>query len=117
MKDINPVLKGTVVDLEKQGRKKKAPIWKSASQLLSRGSSSRIEVNVSRLSRFTGKKKPIFVPGKVLGTGAIEQGLVVGAYSFSSAAKKKIEAAGGEAVGVKEFLKRYPDGSGVMLVS
>ncbi len=116
MKPVNAVLNGTIVHLEKQGRTKKASVWKSASEILSRGSSTRVEVNVSHLSRFTGKKQPIFVPGKVLGTGTIEKELVVGAYAFSSVAKKKIEAAGGEAVGVGEFLKRYPDGSGVILV-
>lgn len=117
MKDINSVLKGTIVRLERQGRKKKAPVWKSASEILSRGSSTRVEVNVGHLTRFDGKKHPIFVPGKVLGTGVLEKGLVVGAYAFSSSARKKIKAAGGEAVGVEEFLKRFPEGSGVIIVS
>lgn len=117
MKAVNSVLKGTIVRLERQGRKKKAPVWESASEILSRGSSTRVEVNVNHLTRFTGKKQPIFVPGKVLGTGVLEKGLVVGAYAFSSSARKKIEAAGGEAVGVEEFLKRYPEGSGVIIVS
>jgi large subunit ribosomal protein L18e len=117
MKTVNAVLAGTIVHLERQGRKKKASIWKTASEILSKGSSTRVEVNVSHLSRFTGKKQRIFVPGKVLGTGTLEKELVVGAYAFSSVAKKKIEAAGGEAVGVEEFLKRYPDGTGVILVS
>ncbi|MBI2649452.1 MAG: 50S ribosomal protein L18e [Thaumarchaeota archaeon] len=117
MKAVNSVLKGTIVRLERQGRKRKAPVWASASEILSRGSSTRVEVNVNHLTRFTGKKQPIFVPGKVLGTGVVEKGLVVGAYAFSSSARKKIEAAGGEAVGVEEFLKRYPEGSGVIIVS
>lgn len=117
MKTLNPTLKQTIVRLEKQGRKKKASIWKSSSEVLGRGSSTRVEVNVSHLSRIAGKRQPIFVPGKVLGTGALDKELVVGAYSFSYSARKKIKEAGGEAVGVEEFLKRYPDGSGVILVS
>ena len=41
---------------------------------------------------------PLFVPGKVLGTGPLDKKLVVGAFSFSSSARKKIESAGGEAL-------------------
>ncbi len=59
---------------------------------------------------------PVVVPGKVLGTGPIDKKLVVGAFSFSSSARRKIEAAGGEALSIEEFLKRFPEGSGVKLV-
>ncbi len=50
------------------------------------------------------------VPGKVLGTGAIDKKLVVGAFSFSSSARRKILDAGGEALSIEELVKRYPAG-------
>ena len=57
-----------------------------------------------------------FIPGKVLGTGIIDKKLVVGAFSFSASARSKLEAAGGSALSVEQFLTKYPKGSGVRLV-
>jgi large subunit ribosomal protein L18e len=102
--------------LEKAGRKQGAPIWKEASSLLSNPASTRVEVNLGRISRIAGDGETIFVPGKVLGTGTMERKLTVGAFSFSESAKSKIEASGGAALTIEEFLKKYPKGSGVKLV-
>jgi large subunit ribosomal protein L18e len=111
----NPIIKHNIVFLEKQSRKNKAQIWKAASILLSRTSRNRVVVNVGHLSKM--EASAVFVPGKVLGSGLISRKLSVGAYSFSSAARKKITEAGGTALDVQEFLKKHPDGSGVILVN
>ena len=102
--------------LEKAGKKQKAPIWHVASRLLSNPATNRVEVNLGRISRVAGDNHPLFVPGKVLGTGAIDKKVIIGAFSFSSAAKSKIEASGGSALSVEEFLRKFPSGSGVKLV-
>jgi len=73
-------------------------------------------VNIGRISRIAAKDSALFVPGKVLGSGLLDKKVVVGAFSFSAAAKKKIESTGGSAMTVEQFLKKYPDGSGVKLV-
>ena len=73
-------------------------------------------MNIGRISRIAAKDSALFVPGKVLGSGLIDKKVNVGAFSFSSAAKKKIESSGGAALTVEQFLKKYPDGSGVQLV-
>jgi large subunit ribosomal protein L18e len=116
MKASNPVLRHASVMLERAGKKQKAPIWSEASNLLSNPSKTRVEVNLGRMSRLTDAGEAIFVPGKVLGTGVIDKKLVVGAFSFSSSARSKIEASGGSALSIEEFLKKYPKGSGVKLV-
>ncbi len=116
MTSSNPVLRRTSVMLERAGKKQGAPIWSEASSLLAGPTKSRVEVNIGRISRVTAKFDAVFVPGKVLGAGAVDRKLVVGAFSFSSAAKSKIEASGGLALTVEEFLKKYPSGSGVKLV-
>jgi large subunit ribosomal protein L18e len=95
---------------------KKARIWSVASEALLATAANRVEVNVGRISRLAKAGEVVFVPGKVLGTGVLDKKLVVGAYSFSGSAKAKIESAGGSALGVGEFLKKHPDGSGVRLV-
>ena len=112
----NPVLRQTSIMLERAGKKQKAPIWHVASRMLSNPAINRVEVNLGRISRVAKDKQPLFVPGKVLGTGAIDKKVVIGAFSFSSAAKSKIEASGGSALSVEEFLRKFPTGSGVKLV-
>ena len=116
MTTTNPVLKHSEVMLEKAGRKQKAQIWAEASSLLSKPASTRVEVNLGRISRIASDGEAIFVPGKVLGTGVMERKVTVGAFSFSANAKSKIEASGGSALTVEEFLKKFPKGSGVRLV-
>jgi large subunit ribosomal protein L18e len=110
----NKILRTQVVALERKGRKEKIAIWKDAARYLAAPHSTETEVNVGHLSRLTAG--PIVVPGKVLGTGPIDKKLVVGAFSFSSSARRKIVEAGGEALSIEEFLKRFPEGSGVTLV-
>ena len=116
MTSTNPVLRYTSVMLERAGKKEKAPIWTEASALLSGPTKARVEVNLGRISRLTDAGDAVFVPGKVLGTGAIDRKLIVGAFAFSTAARSKIEASGGSALTVEEFMKKYPKGSGVKLV-
>jgi large subunit ribosomal protein L18e len=103
-----------VVALERKGRKEKLAIWRDTARYLAAPHSTETEVNVGHLARLGDG--PLVVPGKVLGTGPIDKKLVIGAFSFSSAARRKIEAAGGEALSIAEFVERYPEGSGVTLV-
>jgi large subunit ribosomal protein L18e len=116
MNASNPLLRRTSVALEKAGRKQKAPIWATASAMLSSPSKTRIEVNVGRISRIAQNGEAIFVPGKVLAGGVMQGKVIIGAFAFSAGARTKIEASGGKAMTVEEFLKKYPDGSGVRLV-
>ena len=112
----NPVLRQASVMLERAGKKGKAPIWSVASKMLSNPAVNRVEVNLSRISRVAKSGHPLFVPGKVLGTGLIDKKVIIGAFSFSSTAKSKIEGSGGSALSVEEFLRKFPKGSGVKLV-
>jgi large subunit ribosomal protein L18e len=112
----NKILRTQAVMLERLGRKQKIGIWRDAAAYLSASRLNETFVNLTRLARADSGDSPLFVPGKVLGTGPLEKKLVVGAFSYSAAAKKKIETAGGEALTIDEFVKRFPDGSGVRLV-
>jgi len=116
MTSSNAVLRHTAVMLEKAGKKRKAQIWQEASSLLSSPALTRVEVNLGRISRIAADGEAVFVPGKVLGTGVIDKKVSVGAFSFSAQARQKIEASGGSALTVEEFLKKHPKGSGVRLV-
>jgi large subunit ribosomal protein L18e len=115
MAKANKVLRSTIVLLERKARSEKIGIWKDAARHLASGTAMWPEVNVGRLARL-GDVSAVFVPGKVLGTGNLEKKLNVGAFSFSASARSKIERAGGKAFTVEEFVKKYPEGSGVALV-
>ncbi len=112
----NKILRTQAVMLERLGRKQKIAIWRDAAAYLSAPRQNETFVNLTRLARAESGDSPLFVPGKVLGTGPLEKKLVVGAFSYSAAAKRKIETAGGEALNIDEFVKRFPDGSGVRIV-
>jgi large subunit ribosomal protein L18e len=112
----NKVIRTQAVMLERKGRKESLPIWTVAAASLAAPKSIETIVNISRLSRIGDGKSPMFVPGKVLGTGLLDKKLIVGAFSFSDSAREKIASAGGEALEVQEFVDRYPKGSGVILV-
>ena len=112
----NPVRRRATVMLEKAGRKDRAPVWTRASDLLSSPARTRVEVNLGRISRVAEEGAAILVPGKVLGTGVIGRKVTVGAFSFSSGARSKIEASGGSALTIEQFVKKFPKGSGVRIV-
>jgi large subunit ribosomal protein L18e len=116
MTSPNPILRSTLVLLERAGKEGKAPIWSAASELLRRPASTKVEVNLGRISRLAKEGEAIFVPGKVLGSGLINKKVTVGAFVFSASAKSKIQACGGSVLSVGEFVRKYPDGSGVKLV-
>ena len=116
MTPTNPVLRHTSTMLERAGRKQKAPIWTEASFMLAGPTKNRVQVNLGRISRLTDEGDAVFVPGKVLGTGLIGRKRIIGAFAFSASARSKIEATGGSALSVEEFLNKYPKGSGVKLV-
>ena len=112
----NPLRRRASVALERAGRKQKAPIWGRASDLVASPAKERVEVNLGRISRVAEDGEAVFVPGKVLGTGVMDRKVTVGAFAFSSEARSKIEASGGSALSVEQFMKRFPKGSGVRLV-
>ena len=84
--------------------------------MLSSEGKARVEVSIGRISRVAGCAEAVFVPGKVLGAGGIVRKVAIGAFRFSSRARSMIEASGGSALTVEQFVKKYPKGSGVKLV-
>ncbi len=116
MTSPNPILRRTLVLLERAGKQHDAPIWSTASRLLGATATTKVEVNLGRISRMAKDGEPVFVPGKVLGSGLIDKKVIVGAFSFSGSARGKIMAKGGSAMSVEDFVKMFPNGSGVKLV-
>ena len=112
----NVHLSGLISELRTIGREKEAGIWRTTAKLLEKSSKNWPSINVSRLEYNVKGNEKIVVPGKLLGSGSISKKVTVGAYSFSDAARVKIEAVGGKCVGLAEMAKKNPKGSGLRLM-
>ena len=112
----NPLTRMRIRALRKASKLYAAPIWRSVAEMLERPTRQRIEVNLSRINRYTKKGDAVIVPGKVLGSGELDHPVIVAALSFSKTAYKKITEVGGEALTLEEALKRFPNGSRVKII-
>ena len=112
----NPHLLQVVRELRAVSREMDAPIWRDVAERLERTRKNWSEVNLSRLSRYAAKGEQIVVPGVVLATGEIKTPVTVAAFRTSSAAQKKIEAAGGHAITILELAVQNPKGSGIRIM-
>lgn len=113
----NPVLSDAVVNLRSAYRKNKAPLWIAVAEMIQQPGSTRTEVNLSKIARHTQKGSVVIVPGKVLGSGSIDHEITLCAFSLSQNAARKVIDAGGKVMGIREFLKMFPDGSGVNIIA
>lgn len=113
----NPELVRVIVELRKAARAHRAPVWRATAERLSRPRHQVFPLNVGHLERLAEAKETIVVPGKVLAEGRLTKPLTIGAVSFSSEARSKVQAAGGTTLTISELLKNYPDGKGVRLLA
>lgn len=104
----NPVLSDLIIDLRDKGAK--VPFWKAVARGLQRPSRKAFKINLNKIEN-SGFKETILVPGTVLGSGNLTKARKIVALRFSAAARQKIEAAGGAAVLLEDFVKENPKGS------
>jgi large subunit ribosomal protein L18e len=115
-KKTNPALIALIGDLKASTRSNGAALWRDVALRLEKSRSNWAEPNLSRLSRHAGAEDYILVPGKLLGSGDVVGKHTVAAYSVSSSAQAKIEAAGGKIVTIRQLMKDNPDGRGVFIL-
>jgi len=96
-----------IIALEKKGKKDKAGVWLGIAGKISSPTRIRAKVNLWKLSKLAAKNKGklLVVPGKVLGTGELENSAEVAAFSFSDSAKKKIEKVKGKVISLQELIE------------
>jgi len=97
-------------------RRTKRPVFQAVMKTLIGSRRNLARVNVEKLSRVAKDGSAVLVPGKVLGSGKLDKKLFVGALDFSEEARKKIIASGGEALTIDEFVSRFSDKGGILLV-
>lgn len=105
-----------IKELKTLAIQKKRPLWKTIATALEGPTRQKKEVNVFKLSKYAKENEIIIVPGKVLGSGAIEKKISVAALSFSQGAVEKIRAQKGEVFSIKELMQKNPDGKGIRIM-
>jgi large subunit ribosomal protein L18e len=109
-------LSETIRYLKVKARENKARIWTVTADQLSRPRARRAVLNLNHISRASKPNSVVLVPGKVLASGDLKHRVTVGAFQFSQDAKSKIEHAGGNCIGIREFVEKYPKGSNVQIL-
>jgi large subunit ribosomal protein L18e len=112
----NPTLISLIHELKKQANEKDKAIWKDIAQRLEKSSKNWPEVNLNRISKYTGDKETALIPGKVLSTGELTKKVTVAAWSFSEKAEDKIKKAGGKTITIEELMKNNPDGKDIRIL-
>ncbi len=112
----NAHLTAVVQELRDLSRENGAAIWRDVADRLERSRKNWSEVNLSRVSRYAAKGEKVVVPGVLLATGDLTVPVTVAAFRASTAARKKVEAAGGQALSLLELAVKNPKGSGVRIL-
>jgi large subunit ribosomal protein L18e len=115
-KRVNQALYDASIKLRILGKKGGGKIWTVLSDMLLLPKRRRVCVNVLKINRETSPGETVAVAGKVLGNGSIDHPVTVSAYSFSSAARRKILDAGGRCISLEELAKENPKGSNIRVI-
>jgi large subunit ribosomal protein L18e len=102
----NPILVNTIIKLKKTNPE--------VAKELARPKKKWVKINVQELGN--QKEDALLVPGFVLGSGNLEKKIKVIAWSFSKQAEEKIKKAKGEAILIKDEIKKNPKLTGVKLI-
>ena len=112
----NPHLRVLIQELKKTAIQQAVPLWKRIASDLERPTRIRRAVNLSRINRFTKDSEVIIVPGKVLGSGAVDHKLTIAALSFSEGATTKLKKMDCELLSINELIERNPKASKVRII-
>lgn len=96
--------------------KSKVALWKRVASELGSSTRRMVAVNISKIDKVLREGEIALVPGKVLSLGELSKKHHIAAFSFSEAAKIKIEKAGGQAMLIEELFKKNPQGNKVRIM-
>lgn len=116
VKKTNPRLTSLITTLKDASRTGEVKIWRDIANRLEASTSAHAEVNISKINRYAADGETIIVPGKVLGSGMLNQSVRVAALNFSESAVSKIAKAQGTCMSIEELLADNPKGSRVRIL-
>ncbi|ELY56918.1 MULTISPECIES: 50S ribosomal protein L18e [Natronococcus] len=111
----NPRLNDLIAELKSTSRERDADVWRDVADRLEKPRRTHAEVNLGRIERYAREEETVVVPGKVLGSGALQKNVTVAAVDFSSSAETKIEQVG-DTVALEQVLEDNPEGSNVRVI-
>lgn len=106
-KKSNPNMLDTVMLLRKQ----KAEFWQNIAGLLSKPKRKSIDVNLSKIEKYSDNNDIIVVPGKVLSSGELSKKITIASLSASESARKKANI-----ISINELVKKNPKGEGLKII-
>ncbi|RBI61193.1 50S ribosomal protein L18e [Halomicrococcus sp. NG-SE-24] len=116
MSKTNPRLTSLIAELKSVSRDSEADVWSDVAERLEKPRSTHAEVNLGRIERYAQEDETVVVPGKVLGSGALQKDVTVAAVDFSSSAETKIEQANGEPIELEQAVEQNPSGANVRVI-
>ncbi|MBI4145327.1 50S ribosomal protein L18e [Candidatus Woesearchaeota archaeon] len=105
-----------IQELRKVSTTQKAELWDRIADDLCMSTRQRRVVNISRINRSTNPNETVIVPGKVLGSGAVDHSITVAAWTFSASAKQRIHDAKGKTLSINELMKQNPQGKNIRIL-
>ncbi|MCE4605859.1 MAG: 50S ribosomal protein L18e [Desulfurococcales archaeon] len=112
----NIVLRKTADKLLRAYRQSGSKLWMDVAEHLLKPTRRRIAVNLSKINRYTEDGEIVVVPGKVIGSGALDKRVTVAAFSFSEKALEKIANSGSSAVTIDDLLDKKVSPSNVKVI-
>jgi large subunit ribosomal protein L18e len=109
----NRYLRELINKLKKLSNKEKVKIWKVIALELGKPTRKRVNVNISKINKYTKDNETAIIPGKVLSSGELTKKITIAAYQFSKTAKEKL---GNNAILIKELIKVNPKGKRVRII-
>jgi len=115
MSKTNPRLNSLIAELKSVSRNGDADVWSDVADRLEKPRRTHAEVNLGRIERYAQEDELVVVPGKVLGSGALQKSVTVAAVDFSGTAETKIEQVG-ETQELEQAIEQHPDGTNVRVI-
>lgn len=112
----NPRLENLIRMLKTASHTNQAHIWREIAGRLDTSSRHYAEVNIGKINRYAQGDEIILVPGKVLGSGVLDQSVRVAALNFSESAREKITQASGDCMTIEELVMENPRGSRIRIL-
>ena len=104
-----------IEELEKKAAESGIKLWQRIAHDLRRPSRQRRIVNIYKINRWAREGETVVVPGKVLNLGELNKKVNVAAFSFSKAAKEKINKVA-KTMSIKELMETNPQGKKVRIL-
>ena len=96
--------------------KTKIGLWRRVSEILSKPSRNRPEINLYRLNKLTKENDVVVVPGKILGAGTLDHPITVSSLMISELALTKLTESKSNHMSIEQMMKKYKKGSNIKIL-